>query len=102
MNRIIELLEDFGFYCTCPACIYDSDPIYSKLTIKNKAMLDLISDFDLHLHDYNVKQFRKQYVYLMKLLKENYVNFPCTELSVIQSYAMTTLEHTSRPAHTFQ
>ena len=93
--------EDFGFDCTCPACVDGSDPVYSKQISQKTVLLKLVSDFDLHLHDCNAKQLRKQYAYLLKLLKENFADFSPTELSILQNHAMTTLDHMSRPVHPY-
>ena len=97
-GRFIKLQEDFGFYCTCPACV--DSPHYSDLNVKNMLLSKIVSEFNLHLND-NPKQLRLNYDYLMELLRDNFAEFPSIELAMLQMYAFITLEHTSRPIHTF-
>ena len=78
-GRFIKLQEDFGFYCTCPACVDDNDPVYDAQM--SKILCDFITAFNQNSHDYNFKQLRKQYDYIMKLLKKNDAKLSSSELS---------------------
>lgn len=102
VTRRTKLSENFGFDCTCPACVTDDYPTFENQTFKDVKLLHKTLAYELHLNDFNARQLRGKYASLIKLLQQNSLNFPSRELSLLQMYAIKTLEHTSRPAHTFQ
>ena len=100
MDRTLKLQNKFGFVCKCRACL--DDPIYSKLEIKSLSLYRQIfnENYNLNLIQ-TVEQLHTQYFSLMELLKDNFANYPSFDLDMTHLYAFITLDHTSRPAHTF-
>lgn len=100
-TRKARLRKVFGFNCTCPACVDNSDPVYSTGIIKCKELYDIMTMHDLNLNTFNAKRIRKEYDFFIRLLKLKAANYPCIEQSIIQEYAKDFLAHISRPNHVF-